>query len=264
MRLHSAARAYAQRGWAVFPIKPGEKVPATHHGCKDATTDVGQVDGWWGRCEYNIGVATGAPSGIWVLDVDGTEGLDSLAHLGHGVPGTLTQFTPSGGVHLVFTDPGGVGNTAGRIAPNVDSRGDGGYIVVAPSLHPNGGRYKWGGKQTPQPIPGWLVREIRKPPKERAQVQLGRTDVAGYAGAALNAEVELVASAVEGTRNDTLNRAGWNIGTLVGAGAIDREVAYQALADAATSAGLSPAEVSLTLGRALDDGAQHPREQVAS
>jgi len=259
VRLRDAAIRYAEQEWAVFPCKQGQKVPATRHGCKDATTDLDQVRAWWDADEHNIGVATGKPSGIWVLDVDGTEGLDALLELGHGVPGTLTAYTPSGGMHLIFADPGGVGNTASSIARNVDSRGDGGYIVVAPSIHPNGGRYRWGAKQTPEPIPGWLIRDVRKPPAERKAVKV-TDDATGYVGAALRAEVEAVVSAIEGTRNDTLNRAGWNLGTLVGANLMSREVAVQALTEAGQECGLPAREIAKTLDQALAAGEAHPRE----
>lgn len=265
MRLHSAALAYAGRGWPVFPCKPGEKVPATRNGVKDATTDDAQVDRWWTENDgYNIGIATGEPSGLWVLDVDGLEGLDALVAFGYGIPGTLTAETPSGGWHFVFIDPGGLGNTASKLGPKIDSRGTGGYIVAAPSVHPNGGRYRWGAKQEPEGVPGWLIRLVRQRPKDRElpRKAIASGDVTGYVGKALEDEAQAVAQALEGTRNDTLNRAGWNLGTLVGARLLDREVAYETLAQAGQVCGLDDREIRQTLGRSLDDGAQHPREGV--
>lgn len=264
MRLRKAAHRYGQRKWPVFPCRPGQKVPATVHGCKDATCDSDQIEAWWRQNpDYNIGIATGEPSGLWVLDIDGDTGMEALLDLGHGIPGTLTAETPSGGWHFVFVDPGGLGNTASKLGPNIDSRGTGGYIVAAPSVHPSGGRYRWGGKQDPEPVPGWLIRLLRPAPKPRPKRQVASGDLGGYVGRAVEAEAEMVATSVEGTRNDTLNRAGWNLGTLVGAGLLDREHAYTVLADAATVCGLSDGEVRQTLGRALDDGAQHPREVAA-
>ncbi len=65
-----AALAYATAGWRVFPCIPGEKVPATSHGVKDATTDPAQIRAWWARNpDRNVAIATGAP-GPDVLDVD--------------------------------------------------------------------------------------------------------------------------------------------------------------------------------------------------
>ena len=64
------ALAYARRGWPVFPCRPGQKVPATRHGFRDATTDPEQITGWFGRDpDRNVAIATGAP-GPDVLDVD--------------------------------------------------------------------------------------------------------------------------------------------------------------------------------------------------
>ena len=265
MRLRKAAHKYGQAGWSVFPCKPGEKVPATRHGCKDATRDGDQIDAWWRENEdYNIGIATGEPSGLWVLDIDGQEGLEAVLDLGYGIPGTLTAETPSGGWHLLFSDPGGLGNTASKLGAKVDSRGDGGYIVAAPSIHPNGGRYRWGGKQTPEPVPGWLIRLLRTPPKDDPRPSRSMTaNVDGYVGRACEAEAEMLATAAEGTRNDTLNRAGWNLGTLVGAGLLEDVYAYQLLEDAGKACGLSAREIGQTLRRALDDGAKHPREVPA-
>jgi hypothetical protein len=258
MRLRNAAFAYATRGWAVFPLKPGQKVPAVAHGVKEATTDLGQVEAWWRRMpDANIGMACGDKSGLWVLDVDGQEGEESLLALGHGFPATLTQYTPSGGLHFVFDHLPGLGNTAGSIGPKLDSRGDGGYIVVAPSVV-NGREYRWAGKQQPSPVPGWLVTLLRKPPAERKPITA--SERSGYAGKALTLEVAAVASAVEGTRNHVLNRAAFNLGTLVGAGLLGREDVRGLLLEAAAACGLPARESADTVDRGLTDGEAHPRE----
>jgi hypothetical protein len=258
MRLRNAAVAYASRGWAVFPLKPGQKVPAVQHGVKEATTDVVQVEAWWAKMpDANIGMACGSPSDLWVLDVDGQEGEESLLAFGHGFPATLTQYTPSGGLHFVFRHMDGLGNTAGSIGPKLDSRGDGGYIVVAPSVV-NGREYRWAGKQEPAAIPGWLLTMLRKPRPERKVITA--TERSGYAGKALTLEVAAVASAVEGTRNHVLNRAAFNLGTLVGAGLLGREDVRGQLLEAAAACGLAERESADTVDRGLTDGEAHPRE----
>jgi hypothetical protein len=192
-----------------------------------------------------------------VLDVDGSEGEESLLALGHGFPATLTQYTPSGGLHFVFEHLPGLGNTASSIGPKLDSRGDGGYIVVAPSVVGER-RYRWAGRQAPAPIPGWLLTLVSKPPVERKPITA--TERSGYAGKALTLEVASVAAAVEGTRNHVLNRAAWNLGTLVGAGLLGAEDVRARLVEAGLACGLRQSEVDATVTRGLADGIAHPRE----
>ena len=65
------ALAYAARGWPVFPLRPGEKVPliakaAGGNGVHDATTDPDQIRAWWTKHPTaNIGLAAVPPSGCW-------------------------------------------------------------------------------------------------------------------------------------------------------------------------------------------------------
>lgn len=149
--LHDAAVAYARRGWAVFALKPRSKEPATLHGVKDATTDAEAVDEWWGEHpECNIGIAMGSPSGGLVaidVDVDDESGKDGMAVLRawereHGeLPETASTVTGRGGCHILYRMEGARNSVGGECA--VDVRGDGGYIVAPPSVHPNGHRYEW-------------------------------------------------------------------------------------------------------------------------
>lgn len=149
--LHDDAVAYARRGWAVFALKPRSKEPATLHGVKDATTDVEAIDEWWTehpRC--NIGIAMGSPSGGLMaidIDVDEDAGKDGMATLrawerAHGeLPETSSAITGRGGVHMLYRMEGVRNSVGGDCA--VDVRGEGGYIVAPPSVHPNGNRYEW-------------------------------------------------------------------------------------------------------------------------
>jgi hypothetical protein len=127
----------------VFRLKPNDKVPMSgSHGFKDATTDTKKIQKWWRLTpDANIGVATGAVSGVVVIDVDGPDGEASLAKLEdqHGpVPVTFTVRTPRGR-HVYVRHPGGkVKNSAGKLGPGLDIRGDGGYAVLPPSVRPDG------------------------------------------------------------------------------------------------------------------------------
>lgn len=270
-RLHAAARAYADHGWHVFPCRPGEKVPATAHGVHEATTDLAQIDAWWtADPDRNVGIATGATSGIYVLDIDGMDGYEAFAELAadHSapLPSALWQATPSGGMHGMFRHPGGhLPNTAGRLAPNVDTRGDGGYILAAPSVHPNGGRYRWLAKTRPPMVPGWLLRLLRKMPRERTHTPVDTSEVSGerYIRAAVTGELEAVRAALEGNRNHRLNEAAWRLGRFVGADQVNERWVSEQLYRAGVDAGLREREVELTVESGLGAGKQHPWEGAA-
>lgn len=155
--LGRAAVSYAQRGWAVFPLRPRAKEPATAHGFKDATTDAAAVEAYWAaHPDANVGVACGAASGgLAVIDLDVHDGADGRASLrewedeNFPLPPTVEAVTGSGGAHLLFQADGECRN-ASNAAMAVDVRGDGGYIVAPPSVHPSGGRYRWADGRSPE------------------------------------------------------------------------------------------------------------------
>ena len=177
-----AALTYAARGWAVFPLVAGTKQPLTAHGFKDASIDSEQIRRCWTRNpSANIGVATGAVSGITVLDVDikpwkGKHGNDTLLALirDHGaLPDTPWQRTWSGGLQYFFAHAPGVRNSASRVGQDLDIRGDGGYVVVPPSVvteDDRSGTYEWRTAQTRlAPMPEWLLERIKTAGTTKAQ-----------------------------------------------------------------------------------------------
>ena len=147
------ALQYVRLGLSVFPLKPGGKEPLTAHGCKDASKDSEQVTVWWDRYpSANIGIATGKPSGgLLVIDLDvgkdkGIDGRETLREWerkrGKLPENTWLAITGRGGYHYFYRDSSGNRNKAG-LYEGIDIRGDGGYIVAPPSIHPNGRRYEW-------------------------------------------------------------------------------------------------------------------------
>ena len=160
----TAAMALANRGCAVFPVDPTTKAPRTPHGCKDATTDEHQIIELWRKHPAaGIGVATGKPSGIVAIDVDpssgGEEGFAELAGR-IGNPGRTVQVvTPRGGWHLWYRAPAAaVPCSASKLAPGVDIRGDGGYVVAPPTTRPDGTGWRWAPGEAPlaELQPEWL------------------------------------------------------------------------------------------------------------
>lgn len=143
--LLAAALDFALAGLPVLPLDG--KVPRNRGGLTSASTDTAVVSDWWKRWPAaNVGVRTGAASGFVVLDVDGPAGLGSLQELErrHGKLTTAQVLTGSGGWHYWFRHPGReIPNSASKIAPGLDVRGDGGYIVAPPSIHESGNPYRW-------------------------------------------------------------------------------------------------------------------------
>src|SRR5215472_248838 len=178
--LLAMALDYAARGWAVFPLhavtdakcscrtktceRPG-KHPRTQHGLLDATTDPKRIREWWDKWpDANIGMATGKRSGIVVLDIDDDEGkygsstLADLEHQHTPLPVTLTCVT-GGGRHLYFIHPGcTVKSTSGVVGSGLDVRGDGGYVILPPSAHYSGTKYRWASADAGiAELPAWLL-----------------------------------------------------------------------------------------------------------
>lgn len=157
--LLSAAMAYAERGWFVFPLRPKGKEPLTERGFKDASHDRNEVLRWWQMFpDANIGLATGHT--FDVLDIDGPDRVPDLQEL------LGTDYKHSGpvastgkGKHLYFATFVGSRNRAGMLGGSLDYRGSGGYVVAPPSTHPSGRHYAWdAGRDFAQPLP--VVPEV--------------------------------------------------------------------------------------------------------
>jgi hypothetical protein len=157
----------AESGLHVFPCRPLDKRPATLGGLKSATTDPDIIKAWWTEApDCNLAVATGAVSKMFVLDVDGLAGERELRNLEAtygALPPTVETVTPRAGRHCFFNMPAAdIRNSAGKVAPHIDVRGNGGYVILPPSLGQNGRRYTWSVDcaDTLADAPGWLLARI--------------------------------------------------------------------------------------------------------
>lgn len=175
--LGQAALDYTTRfGWAVFPLVPNGKTPLTAHGFKDASTDPDCIRGWWTTTpNANIGIATGTHSNLVVLDLDSREAVAAFVEA-YGDP--LTPCSTTGrGAHLMFAHPGGmVRSRAGALGPEMDVRGDGGYIVAPPSIHPSGRAYEWHPERHPL-----LMAPMSLPPALLGALSSGMSSATGEA-----------------------------------------------------------------------------------
>ncbi|WP_059411227.1 phage/plasmid primase, P4 family [Cupriavidus basilensis] len=161
----------AVRGFSVFPVVVDGKKPATSNGFKDASRDEAQLAQWSEtHAHCNVGIATGKPSGIWVLDIDiknNNVGIKSLGKLqkAHGeLPETLTVETPSGGFHFYFRYPDDI-DIKSRVAmvDGIDVRAAKGYVVAPPSKI-DGNQYVWLDADIPiADAPDWLVKLVASP-----------------------------------------------------------------------------------------------------
>ena len=159
------AKFYAKKGWDVFPCLPGDKKPAVKW-ADVATKDNEQIVDWWKhQPNANIGIATGARSGLVVIDIDTAHDGEESAK-GLALPETVTAHTGGGGRHLLYAHPGReIRNSASKLAKGIDVRGDGGYIVAPPSLHPSGNHYQWAKELAPSkhalaPMPEWMITSL--------------------------------------------------------------------------------------------------------
>ncbi|QKZ24992.1 bifunctional DNA primase/polymerase [Streptomyces chartreusis] len=282
-----AALDAAERGWYVFPLRPGDKLPAlhgetscTHTGdCagghakweQRATRDPERIRTTWWHTPYNVGIATG-PSNLLVVDLDmpkhkgSSDAPDGAAtfralceRAGHPVPDTYRVRTASGGTHLYFTTPHRLRltNTARTIGELVDTRGWGGYVVAAGSVTPAGG-YEALCDSVAAPLPLWLQSRLQPAPRPSQGPSVA---VAGqsrrYADVALANEARNVAAAQPGEREGKLFRAARALGRFVAWGDLPRHVVEQALQEGGESAGLSAAECRSTLRSALNWSIAH-------
>ena len=159
----------SRRGFRMFPVETRGKRPLISEWPQRATSDAEVLRAWvrqYPSC--NWGLVCGLPSGVFVLDVDGEDGAAAIRFLcqryGDDWTNTLTVQTGRG-VHLYFDYPSDktIRNSASKIAQGLDIRGEGGYVIVPPSTHPNGTLYSRGelGEHAPTiSAPDWLLQML--------------------------------------------------------------------------------------------------------
>jgi hypothetical protein len=268
-----AALAYADHGWNVFPLGPNKaplrlcprcrdgRCPGqdscqcdtdTCHGFYAATTDADRIRRWYGEHpDWQLAIRTGAPSGLVALDIDihagGDKSIRALQRRTGKLPQTVMQLSGSGSsVHMLFAHPGHkVSISAGKLGDGLDVRGDGGYIVAAPTLHPKTGRpYTWQGHPF-GPLASWpealdaLVQPARGTTQLARATPLPNVDP----GRRVRALLEFVLDSPPNTRNTRLHWAACRLGEMVAMGEVEQGSAVDALYTAGRHIDLPHAEL---------------------
>jgi hypothetical protein len=275
MSMLDAALAYIARGVPVFPCSARSKQPCLSKkeggkGYKDATTDETTIRAWWARWpNAMIGMPTGEITGVVVFDVDVKDGVNGYAALlAAGLPQNTAQVaTPSGGLHLYYRAPAGTkiksatgGALEKQFGPGLDTRGEGGFVIVPPSVSADGKTYRWNNDfkiADRLPVPEHLLKFITKGGKQPAKGN-------GHSGepltGSLTEAVKKIAEASSGHRHGELNKQAFLIGQLVAAGRIDEDQARAALIEAGLAAmGATRAgEIESTVADGLTAGKANP------
>ncbi len=278
-----AARSYGAEGWPVLPVAgvsstgecgcgrscegPG-KHPLFRHGAHEATTDPVLIEEWWRRSPgANVGIATGAASGLIVVDLDlpkGGESLQTLVAAGHQLAPTLTSRTGGRGLHLFYAQPSGIAmpSSVGRLPglaqalPGIDLRSDSGYVVAPPSIHASGRRYRWDRRRIAE-LPSWMLSRPMVPTPATNFCLTG--GASAYGAAALSRELEAVRGLDVVQRNDGLHRAAFCLGRLVGGGELTEALVLETLLCGALAVGLGESEAAATIRSGMRAGMAVPR-----
>jgi hypothetical protein len=238
------------------------------NGCRGASSDEATITGWFEHHpEANIAVATGNASGVWAIDLDGRGGhLNWQAlELEHSLVETLSQRSGriEPGSHLFFRMPDGaeIGNSTGKLAPGIDVRGTGGYVVATPSRHISGRTYSWITEGNPIEAPPWLLGLVGSKPVEFGPREPERVaSISAYVRAAVENEIAELGRTVEPGRNDQLNRSAFALGQLAPF-LIEHEVRAR-LRSTALRIGLPEGDTDRTIESGWTSGRGEPRTLI--
>lgn len=294
------ALSYARLGIPVFPCRAGDedsdmhdpetgeiivfkkKTPLISSGFKGATKNERVIKALWERYpNAMVGLPTGEQLGAWVLDIDvhkddAGKVIDGFATLAafekeHGpLPKTAIAKTAGGGRHYYFKYHPGVRNR-GKLGAGIDLRGAGGYVISPGSVTDEGHTYEWidhSGDTMPHlaEAPEWLLELVlpKTVTSTRGEYRHSNGQNTAYVERAVESELNDLASAIQGSRGEQVNKSAFSLGTLVGAGVLSRSEAEAGLFDAAYACGVvakdGEREIRNKIRRGLDAGIRKPRE----
>jgi len=267
--------------WSIFPVEPREKKPYPTGGRKEngepfrlrwgkcATNDLRMIRQWWRQWpNANIGLAC-KHSGLIIIDADeeGAEGWAKFEAI-HHLPVTVTQITPRNGKHIIYRAIDGItiGNHDLMNGVNVRGiKGDGGYVVIAPSIHPNGKRYEWAGGLSPYEteiavIPQALIDALKKTELPPTPAPIIRVIGDAVAQRVFEWKVKDVQIAPQGHKHNVLNTSAYILGQYIGNGLLPEHDVRQALLSAAIANQHRSAEAERVINDAIAAGKSNSRE----
>lgn len=268
------ALAYLERGWSIMPVcwavggqcacgagerhtdRPAKAPLVSWAELQKAPPTRDDIRRWWRRWPHaNIGLVTGAVSGVVVLDLDTYAAQEHIEAVYPGTLNLMPTARTSNGLHFYFDHPGVRVRNRGEgdlPIPGVHFRGDGGYVVLPPSVHVSGAVYEWlssPNEAEPSQLTDWLLEACREPERVSAvtPVVVPVNGTSEYAESAFKDEVREVSRAPAGARNNTLNRAAYSLAGFVATGELDGETVKNTLFEAAQAAGLTNQEAWRTI-----------------
>src|SRR6266542_3476371 len=263
-RTLDVARRCADMGWSIIPVIPGKK-PSVFTWREYQQRQAGREElwDWFAEGNYGIAVITGAISGIVVVDGD--------RHHGNGVRvlerkygafsrPTRMHITPSKGVHLIYRHPGvRIPNSHGAIGwlgePDIDVKGDGGYVVLPPTVG-----YRVARDITPARLPQWARPKPRRVSPVVSSAPVSPGPGTPYGRQAMVNELQRLGGTPNGSRNHGLYRAALKLGRLIARGQLSEGEVRQRLYGTARAIGLEPLETRRTLESGIATGMLQPRQ----
>lgn len=247
-----------RNGFAVFDLPARSKRPdRPWKAYRDNPLDLAQafeLD----ATDRNVAIITGAPSGIFVLDLDSAEAERVAEERGYLIPTVIVSTGKGKHYYYKLPEDFEVKNGAGKIADHIDIRANGGFVVGAGSVHPDGRKYeRISDAVVPADPPPALVDALRPTARERRSGGNNR-DRSSISGEVEQLYQELRA-AKDGTRNEEANRIAFRIGQLAAVGRVEADEAEQRLREICEDIGLDPGEIDHILPRAIEEGESQPR-----
>lgn len=261
----NAALEYLSFGWCIFPTGRDKSPLVEWKRYQSGPPDAETVQKWFAT-DNNIGAATGTTSGFVVIDTDSDESDKRFHDYIGGKPSTVSVKTPRG-THYYFLAPDVPTKNKIKFLPSVDFRGDGGFVMMPPSVNADGEMYEWikhPSECLMAPLPPRVLERVRadkqdEPPAAHTTTPPPPTGITRWAAVALENEISTLLGTTQGYRNQQLNNSALNLFQLTHGGELNESDVRSQLTAAAASIGLTAHETEKTIKSAYEAAKRKPR-----